>query len=731
MKLFIVGKYDTFVNELIQKFSKEGNKIYMLTTPDYHGPKPVRVFEQYCFPYDTDSITEILDSVRPDTVLFTGAYDNNFSWKDVRNETMHYIASLINLLISSQYVHVKRFIYLSSQDVFEAGSGQPLTEEDDVSPLSYKGLAIAQGESLCRHFYETEGLPVTILRLDHLYKIPDSRQDADDICSKMCLEALHTGKIQVNAKKTFSMIYVSDAVEGIYRLAAASEPQKLLYHLTSSEAVTSLELARLLCSCDSSLLLSDRTTGTSSSTILDGKCFAREFSFSILHPYTEAVPKIYRAMKRHAKRYSDRKRKNRRSLLSRYRSLITSLLPYAENLLLFIPAFMLNNRATGSVYFDKLDFYVLYVLLFAGIYGTRQAVLSALLSVAGFCFRQMYGRTGIELLIDYSTYLWIAQLFIIGMSVGHLRDSANIITRDKDEEIRYLNDQLSEIQSINESNNRIKNIYQERIINYDDSLAKIYDITSELDSREAGAVLFYAARVIAQVMDTGDVAIYQIANQDYCRLFSSTSEKARSLGKSLKYSDMTDMMAALEAHQVYINKSMNENYPQMASAIWQNDRPTEFIMLWGLPFEKMTLHHANLLTILGYMIYHSVERANQYLEALSTQRFLPGTKILYPEAFEELHQLYDKAAREGFIDYCVLETTSDKDYSLSEWNELLSGHLRLTDYLGMNRRNRICILLTNTTLSDARFIVDRLSHIDICCTVYSEQEEEASRENNG
>lgn len=68
------------------------------------------------------------------------------------------------------------------------------------------------------------------------------------------------------------------------------------------------------------------------------------------------------------------------------------------------------------------------------------------------------------------------------MAVGRLRDSTKNITYEKEEEISFLSSQLQDLVHINDSNNRIKNIYQNRIIDYDDSLVKIYSITSQLDS---------------------------------------------------------------------------------------------------------------------------------------------------------------------------------------------------------------------------------------------------------
>ena len=128
------------------------------------------------------------------------------------------------------------------------------------------------------------------------------------------------------------------------------------------------------------------------------------------------------------------------------------LVPYMENMVCFIPFFMLNNRAVSSQYFSKLDFYLLYVLLFAIVYGQQQAIFSALLATAGYCFRQMYDKTGFEVLLDYNTYVWMAQLFIVGMVVGYMKDQIKNIRNQDEDQIQYLNGQLGDMSDINDSN---------------------------------------------------------------------------------------------------------------------------------------------------------------------------------------------------------------------------------------------------------------------------------------
>ena len=115
--------------------------------------------------------------------------------------------------------------------------------------------------------------------------------------------------------------------------------------------------------------------------------------------------------------------------------------------------------------------------------------------------------------------------------------------------------------------------------------------------------------------------------------FSATSEKARSLGNSINYSEMDAMYTVLAGKKVYINKNMDERYPLMANAIYSEDEMQLILMIWGIPWERMTLGQANMLTVIGYLIQNAVVRANRYISALEQQRYIKGTNILEPEAF--------------------------------------------------------------------------------------------------
>ena len=258
---------------------------------------------------------------------------------------------------------------------------------------------------------------------------------------------------------------------------------------------------------------------------------------------------------------------------------------------------------------------------------------------------------------------------------------------------------------INDSNVRMKHTFERQIVNQKDSLGKIYEITSQLDQRGPEEVLFYAAQVLSKLMETDDAAIYTVANKDYARLFSFTSQTAKKLGKSIRYSDMKDMYDELLAHRVYINKTMDSNYPLMACAVYSEDQMQTILMLWGLPWERMNLAETNRLTVVGYLIQNAVVRASRYLDALRERRYVEDSDILGNEAFKQLVNAFFDAKRNGLTECCLLKIQHTAE-NFKETAQRLEKKLRQTDYFGV-LSDDLYVLLPNTDDEDAEGVIAR------------------------
>ncbi len=709
MNVLLIGGAGIFMNYMMNKLKKEGHRIYLLTGSRYKKQKYEKVFEMYNFTYDSDCMTQIFESVHPDVALYMGAFDSNYTWLDDRRDSVKYTSGLMNLLSAFSQGNYGRFVYLSSNEVFEGDFPEDILEDEERSSHSFKGMAIAQGEDICRSYQESRKLDIISIRIDHLYAMPTKRSEVDGVCANMCLSALEKKKIQANVNHRFSMLYVSDAVEYIYRLMTNSDHFSNLYHISSAEEISELTLAQTIREAAGEDVEIEERTDWDAREVLSKSRFDEEFGMRVFNTADEVARKMMSSMMKNRRVFLDGEKK-REPLMERIKKRLgwfaAIMIPYLENMVCFIPFFMLNNRATGSEYFENLDFYLLYVLLFAIVYGQQQATFSAVLAVAGYLFRQMYTRTGFDVLLDYNTYVWIAQLFILGLVVGYMRDQIRVMKSESEEEQEFLNYQLNDMTDINQSNVRVKDALETQIVNHNDSIGKIYNITSRLDRYLPEEVLFYAAEMVSQLMNSKDVAIYTVSNGDFARLASATSKTARQYGHSIRYQQMDELSKALNEKKVYINRAIDKKYPHMASAIYEGDKMQLILMVWGISWEQMTLGTANLLVVVSYLIQNAVLHANRYMAALEDKRYVDGNRVLETEAFTTLVRAFYHAMDKDLTE-CTLLLIDVEPENYREAGDILNKKLRTSDYLGTLKDGRLYALLANTSNNDAHFVISR------------------------
>lgn len=603
MNVLLIGGSGSLINSLIVKFKKEGHRIFLLTGDRYKKQKYEPVFERYNFAYSSENLQEIMESVRPDITIYTGAFDPNYRWMSEERETVRFTSDLMNVLVAYSTIRMGKFIFLSSHEVYEGYHENALTEDIPPETTGYRGTTLIQAEEICNNYRKNWKLDLLILRLEHLFCIPESAPEIHSVCARMCLESMRDGCISADSNHEFAMLYEQDAVEFIFQIVKSREHKFYLYHLSSDCVISEVELAGRIQKCLNNGSSIVTVSKYDKRCILSGKRFQEEFGMHTIFELDEIIGQTIDYMRKHEERF-DKYQESRDSwwkiLWKKWKWVFQVIVPFVENLLCFIPFFMLNNRMTDSAYFTNLDPYLLYVLVFAIIYGQQQATFSAVCAVAGYLFRQMYQRTGFEVVLDYNTYVWIAQLFILGLIVGYMRDQIRMIRRESLEMEEHLTGQIADLQEINATNVRIKAAMEQQLIGHQDSIGKIYQITSRLEQQ------------------------------------------------------MPDIYQELAERRVYINKAMAEEYPLMATAIYEEEEIRLIIMVWGLSWEHMTLGEANFLTVVSYLIQNAVLRAQRYIKALEEARYREGSEILEPEAFESLVRAYEHAQGRNLTQYTLL-----------------------------------------------------------------------------
>ena len=129
MNILLIGGAGSLIDNLIIKLNKAGHRVFLLTGSRFQHLPYQKVFERYDFSYDAECIGDVFESTCPDVTVFMGAYDTNFQWDEEEKAAVRFSASLTNLLMSYAMTGRGRFIFLSSEEVFDTDYRTPIGED--------------------------------------------------------------------------------------------------------------------------------------------------------------------------------------------------------------------------------------------------------------------------------------------------------------------------------------------------------------------------------------------------------------------------------------------------------------------------------------------------------------------------------------------------------------------------------------------------------------------------
>jgi len=567
--VLIIGNEGAFFVELVNKYYKEGWHICILSEQQARSHLPGEV-EQYRFGYASASVQELMESCNPQLIIFTGAYDMRFSWREdtAEADTSAYIAGLNNILMCASAVGVRHFVYLSSDAVFEEPSETDISEDDTPTPRTPRGLCVTQGETMATSFGRFSQMEVTVVRIADLYSIPRNKEDCVDRYTELCLSALLSGSVTVNAKRISAPLFVNDAVYALYLLTTAQRRKSKVYHLAAGQEASEEDIAQAMKrNFEKPITIVDRTAGVTDRRVLSGKRMEEEFQFTARMDFEQAIAMIVAYMEEHRKNYGLLKRRGLRDTLTKLRGGLGDAFPFLECVLYFIPFYFLSSIQGDVALLSKVDFFLLFVFLFALLRGRTMAIVAFCMSVFGYFFQQAQTEGMLQMLISVDAYVWVVQLFVIGISTGYLRDKLMQTRQEEQESELHLKKRLDEITAINASNAKIKNYYAEHIVNSGESIGWFHDVITELDNAGNGEVIFLAAKLLVRLMGTEHVSIYTAGQKDYCRLAVSTSSRAAELGKSIYMPRYPALFTPLMEKKYFFNQEIVTNMPSMASSL--------------------------------------------------------------------------------------------------------------------------------------------------------------------
>lgn len=153
----------------------------------------------------------------------------------------------LRLLIEAREASVKRFVYVSSSEVYGTARSVPMTEEHPTSPMTVYGSSKLAGECYTRAFWHTYGFPTVVVRPFNAYG-PRCHHEGDsgEVIPKFLLRCMAGLPMVVfgDGTQTRDFTFVSDTAAGILLAGTAAAAVGQTINLGNGSEICINDLAR-------------------------------------------------------------------------------------------------------------------------------------------------------------------------------------------------------------------------------------------------------------------------------------------------------------------------------------------------------------------------------------------------------------------------------------------------------------------------------------------------------
>lgn len=659
----------------------------------------------------------IIECVQPDTVIFMGAQDDAYNWDDDMAASK-YSENLTNVLIWSKAHQVNHFIYLSTMNVFGEHYDGALTEEDEARTMHLKDRSIYNGESLCR-IYGDDIMNVTVLRFPIVYGPSRFVYEKLNPVAEMCLDAKSGGSIKPTGFGSYMLIYISDAVDAIYKTITKESLSRHIYHVEGLGVTSDTELSNLLTHDEANPVRVEETDEEKRDVYLDGKKFAEELHYAPHISVEEGLKRTNRFIDAHYEELNERKllalRMEKEDARKRWTEDVLTIFRRGkrilENIALFALTLFLTYQFGSKDMFTDVDFMLLYVIIASLSFGVGHSIFAVLLAEGGNVYLKML-ETGQGISAAISTYSVIIQFLfylLIALMISYRILRFKLAMEEQGEQMADLQDDYELIYDMNMTNVEIKRMFEDRLLNYGDSIGKIYNIVSELDLLDPEKVAAASLGVVQRIMDVDDVCIYKAGSGEYFHFIEATSGEARAMKRAIRLNDYPEMRKVLETGDIFVNRQVGNELPRMAAPIYSEGRLIYVIMLWNMEFEQLNNYKKNLFLVLAKIITSSLEKGYQYEEADRLRKCYANTDVLLPEIFRKHVEERLKNVSPEESEYSMIQVDMGEE-SLEEISSRLRLLVRDEDKIGKLKDDVPYVyILAHAGYSDVAFVVNKLS----------------------
>lgn len=468
MKVLVTGGYGFIGSFVAERFYKEGYQVYILDNLSSGDRNNVDFkHKSFLFSVEDKKCEEVFRSNKFDVVVHLAAQINvQTSMEDPLLDSTSNILGLVNMLRLSSKHRVEKFIFASSAAVYGRNEHMPLSEADECDPISIYGMNKLIGEQYCHKWKEFYGLDTLCFRFANVYGPRQGSIGEGGVISTF-LERLHTDQeidLHGDGSQTRDFIYVEDVADAIYR--AGTTDYSGVLNLSTNKQSSINELIGLLGEEKAlkGINHSPKRKGDIDVSVLDNTRVKRRLDWVPMYSLREGLAKTSRWFAAGGLQRENEKRARTAEPDTARPSFVADIRPYVENLLAFLVVLALSVYTTQSGMFDLK---LIYIVLISAIYGTKQSILSVILSCGLFIGESLHnGREIVSLLYDASVLFHIAIYFIIGIAVGYSMDKRSKEVVSTQFEKQAVEEKYDFLKEMYNDNLQVKDELQQQIYEY-------------------------------------------------------------------------------------------------------------------------------------------------------------------------------------------------------------------------------------------------------------------------
>ncbi len=729
MKVLITGGYGFIGSHVAERFHKEGYEVYIIDNLSTGSSSNVEIRHKF-YPMNVQdqACKELFSNNQFDVVVHLAAQvDATASMEEPCNDARTNIVGLINMLNLSGRYGVKKFIFASSAAVYGDSEKLSLTEEDGCLPMSPYGAGKYAGEQYCKLWKTVNKLDTISLRFSNVYGPRQSTKGEGGVIATFMDHVLNDKVLSIHGsgQQTRDFIYVEDVVDAVYKSAEFCHSDVL--NISSDTQVSVKDLAELISSLNPLVKVEysmPRNGDIMHSRLSNAKALSA-LNWVPIYTIERGIEKTYKWYKSSChlnKTIGDEE--SAAAEVPERDGIFRKLVPYIENILAFLIVFFLHEYSRNHGIPILIDMKLVYIIIFGIMYGLKQTLISVFLSCALFLWEiRGTGSDIISLIYNINALLHFSMYIFVGSVLGYSMDSKKYRLDAKEDELKDITEKFDYLYEMYNESKVIRKELQDQLTNTQDSFGKIYKVISVLDTLEPDRIFGEAVGVMEQVIKSKDIYIYSVSKtQDYLRLVSKSKGSSINAEKSIKVSDFPEIENLIRTKGIYVNRDFDKTLPVMAAPIVLDNKVLAIICVYSLKFETITLYKQNLLKIVSNLITSSLTQAYQYDQAIYEEKYIKGTRILKKKHFDRLLQnkIQDKQNHStGFVLLRVSDLREMDPWSISRQIE---KNIRDSDYMGVNEKEEIHILLSNTSSAEARHVIDRLTDMKINIEVIEEDE---------